>query len=73
MTGFVPIPPLVIGLVGGVASGKSTVAKLFEARGLCRIDADEEARAAAGRREVRAAIRARFESGRDPLMSNLPI
>jgi dephospho-CoA kinase len=60
MTPFRPAPPLVIGLVGGIASGKSAVAALFAAQGLCRIDADREARRVVDRPEVRAGLRARF-------------
>lgn len=41
----VPTPPCVIGLVGGVASGKSTVARLFDEAGFVVLDADREARA----------------------------
>jgi len=36
----------VVGLTGGIASGKSTVARLFAARGVVVADADEAARAA---------------------------
>lgn len=36
--------PLRIGLTGGIASGKSTVARLFEARGVPVIDTDQIAR-----------------------------
>ena len=36
----------VVGLTGGVASGKTTVARLFAARGIVIADADEAARAA---------------------------
>lgn len=34
----------VVGLTGGIASGKSTVARLFAARGIVVVDADEAAR-----------------------------
>lgn len=34
----------VVGLTGGIASGKSTVAKLFEAHGIAVLDADQTAR-----------------------------
>ena len=54
---FAPVAPVVLGLVGGVASGKSTVAALFCAHGLLHIDADEQARAAAEDPEVRAEVR----------------
>lgn len=36
----------VVGLTGGIASGKTTVAQLFAARGIAVADADEAARAA---------------------------
>lgn len=39
-----PVRPLRIGLTGGVASGKSTVAQLFGALGVPVIDADQVAR-----------------------------
>jgi len=50
----------VIGLLGGVGSGKSTVAQLLARRGLLVLDADAEARAAADLPEVRAALLRRF-------------
>lgn len=37
---------MVIGLTGGIASGKSTVAKIFKEKGITVIDADVEARLA---------------------------
>lgn len=36
--------PLLIGLTGGIGSGKSTVAKIFEQAGFPIINADKEAR-----------------------------
>ena len=36
--------PVVIGLLGGVAAGKSTVAGMFASRGFVVLDADAEAR-----------------------------
>lgn len=57
---FQPDPPTAIGLVGGVASGKSTVARLFAERGLVHIDADAAAREATETHVILAAIRARF-------------
>lgn len=44
---FQPATPVVIGIVGGIAAGKSTVAALFAARGLHHVDADAHARAVA--------------------------
>lgn len=38
--------PLVVGLTGGIASGKSTVSKMFKDMGITVIDADIEARLA---------------------------
>jgi len=57
---FGPPEPLVIGLVGGVASGKSTVAGLFEARGIRHIDADQHARAATEDPEILAEVQTRL-------------
>lgn len=57
---FRPSPPLVIGLVGGVAAGKSTVAAMFARRGLCVIDADAAARAATADAATLAALTAAF-------------
>ena len=54
---FTPERPLVIGLVGGVASGKSTVAAMIEAHGLRHIDADAHARRAAEAPDVLAQVR----------------
>lgn len=62
-TPFRPVPPLVIGLLGGVASGKSTVARIFGEHGLEVVDADAEARRAVADPEVLAALRARFGDG----------
>jgi dephospho-CoA kinase len=44
---------LVIGLVGGVGSGKSAVARALERRGFYVIDADQDAKAALDRDDVR--------------------
>lgn len=53
----------VIGLLGGVGSGKSTVAALLVQRGFVLLDADAEARAAVGRPEVLQALVRRFGPG----------
>lgn len=53
---FRPQSPLVIGLVGGVAAGKSRVAGLFENRGILHVDADFHARAASDDPEVVRAV-----------------
>jgi dephospho-CoA kinase len=55
-----PRKPLVIGLLGGVSSGKSTVARIFEEAGFRRIDADAAARRATEDPEILARIRERF-------------
>ncbi|MCA8950258.1 MAG: dephospho-CoA kinase, partial [Planctomycetes bacterium] len=60
---FRPGRPLVVGITGGVAAGKSTVAELFCAHGLVHVDADAHARAVAADPEVLAAVRARFGAG----------
>ena len=58
-----PAPPprlVVIGLVGGIASGKSTVARLFAEQGAAVLDADAMAHACLDRPAIRAAIVDRF-------------
>lgn len=55
--------PVVIGLLGGIAAGKSAVAALFAEHGLSVLDADREARAVVERPEVAARIRTRFGDG----------
>ncbi|MGC6489171.1 MAG: dephospho-CoA kinase [Planctomycetota bacterium] len=57
---FAPARPLVLGLVGGIASGKSTVAALFAAHGLRHIDADAHARAASQAPHVLAQVRSQL-------------
>ncbi len=52
-----------VGLTGNIGSGKSTVARLLEARGAAIIDADALAREATGDREVLARIAERFGTG----------
>lgn len=55
---FRPDPPVVIGLMGGVAAGKSAVAAAFARRGLVAVDADAIARAVARQPEIVAAVAA---------------
>ncbi len=57
---FRPAVPVVLGLLGGVAAGKSTVAATFAAYGLCRIDADEVARTVSSEAPVLQSIAAAF-------------
>jgi dephospho-CoA kinase len=49
-------PTLVLGLVGGVGSGKSSVARVLESLGCVVLDADKAAKAALDREEVRARL-----------------
>ena len=49
---FRPKTPLVIGLVGGIASGKSEVAGLFARHGILHVDADFHAKAVTEAPEV---------------------
>lgn len=49
--------PMVIGLAGGIGSGKSRVAAMFGELGCVVLDSDRDARAALERPEVRAQIR----------------
>ncbi len=58
-----PIPPIVVGLSGGVGSGKSAVAALFRAHGAHVLDADEAARHCLQEPQFREAISARFGPG----------
>lgn len=51
---------IVIGLIGGVASGKSLVARLFVEMGAEWLDADQAGHEALGLPEVKDAIRERF-------------
>ena len=50
----------VIGVAGGVASGKSTVAKLFEELGAVRLDADQIGHEVLLAPDVKASLRAEF-------------
>ena len=51
--------PLVIGLLGGIASGKSTVARALAEQGAAHLDADSEARAALDAPDALAELAAR--------------
>ncbi len=57
---FHPATPVVIGILGGVASGKSTVARLFAAHGLRHLDADAKARVLTEEPTVLADLAARW-------------
>lgn len=57
---FRPPRPVVIGLVGGIAAGKSTVAAAFARHGLVHVDADAHARAVADDPAVLAELAAAF-------------
>ena len=54
---------LVIGLLGGIGSGKSTVARLLAERGVTALDADRHAREVVQSPAVRDALVARFGRG----------
>lgn len=60
---FRPANPLVIGITGGIAAGKSTVAKLFRSHGLTHVDADFHARAVAADATVIRLVEAEFGAG----------
>lgn len=57
---FRPQRPLVIGLVGGIAAGKSAVAGLFAAHGVEHIDADRLAHEVGAEPDVLRAVAATF-------------
>jgi dephospho-CoA kinase len=60
------MPPIVIGLVGGIASGKSSVARmLMEERRMLHLDADEIAREVSNRPRIKRAIQERFPQAVD--------
>ncbi|MEK6451100.1 MULTISPECIES: dephospho-CoA kinase [Myroides] len=52
---------LVVGLTGGIGSGKTTVAKMFEAEGVPIYIADERAKAIMDRSDIVLAVQALFE------------
>lgn len=58
--GSEPDLPLVVGVTGGIASGKSAIARLLEEAGFVRLDADAVARETTDLPEIRAALRQRF-------------
>lgn len=60
---FQPAAPLVIGLLGGIAAGKSTVARAFVAHGLVHVDADQIAREVTALPAVRGELAAAFGRG----------
>ena len=57
---FRPQTPLVIGLVGGIAAGKSKVASLFGSHGILHVDADFHAKAVAEDPQVLAEVAAQL-------------
>ncbi|MBL8737909.1 MAG: dephospho-CoA kinase [Planctomycetes bacterium] len=57
---FRPASPVVIGIVGGIAAGKSAVAERFALHGLVPVDADRIARATSDLPEVLAEVEAAF-------------
>lgn len=57
---FRPATPVVIGIVGGIAAGKSAVAERFAAHGLVAVDADRIARTTSDLPEVLAEVEAAF-------------
>jgi dephospho-CoA kinase len=57
---FRPRKPVVIGILGGIAAGKSAVARMFAAHGLVLLDADEEAKVVAADPDVQRAVAAAF-------------
>src|SRR5262245_34686180 len=55
--------PFVVGICGGIGSGKSEAARVFERLGARVVDADRIAHEVLRDRSVRAAVRARFGEG----------
>ncbi len=53
---FRPRRPIVLGIAGGIAAGKSAVAAAFAAHGLVHVDADSLAREVTARKDIVAAI-----------------
>ncbi len=60
---FRPTPPVVVGLVGGVAAGKSAVAGCFLSHGLAVVDADAIARETSAEPAVLAELQREFGAG----------
>lgn len=54
------VTPTLVGLIGGIASGKSTVARMLQARGALWIDSDRLAHTVLNSREVTDLLRQRF-------------
>lgn len=57
---FRPTPPVVVGLLGGIAAGKSAVAACFATHGLVAIEADAIARQVSAEPAVLAELRREF-------------
>ena len=57
---FRPRKPVVIGILGGIAAGKSAVARMFASHGLVLLDADEEAKLVAADPDVQRAVATAF-------------
>lgn len=53
---FRPARPVVLGVMGGIAAGKSAVAQAFAAHGLVHLDADAVGRAVSGEPDVVAEV-----------------
>jgi dephospho-CoA kinase len=58
-----PRPPLVLGIAGGIGSGKSSVARAFADLGFAWLDADQLAKEALDSPALRPDLEARFGSG----------